>query len=220
MEVYGLHIVEVEGISVLTHNGKICNPFSERFTKRNLVSMVGSSGMLKDILSTINNHFNNRPKDHYLKRYVRSINSRCEIPGIKESKLNVCKVCFNHCSSNYINPHLKKEHGIRLNFAHHVFKTTGYCIPNQKCGFSYLYREKEEIELAVPMTKLEGPHTQHRHEDKFLRMISANLFYGKGYPQYLWTADLDESTPVKEAFRRYILKDRPHLKGTYPITGC
>ena len=67
------------------------------------------------------------------------------------------------------------------------------------------------------MTTMEGPHTHLRHEDKFLRTINANLYYGKGYPQYLHSENKEESIPVFEAVKKYILQDRPHLKGTHPI---
>ena len=67
------------------------------------------------------------------------------------------------------------------------------------------------------MTTIEGPHTHRRHEDKFLRTINANLYYGKGYPQYLHGENKEESIPVFEAVKKYILQDRPHLKGTHPI---
>lgn len=100
--------------------------------------------------------------------------------GVKESKLNVCKLCFNHCSQNYINQHLKKEHGVRMNFQQHVFTTTGYAVPNQKCGFSFLYRERDDTKPPTSMTTIEGPHTHLRHEDKFLRTINATCIMEKG----------------------------------------
>ena len=67
------------------------------------------------------------------------------------------------------------------------------------------------------MTTIEGPHTHLRHEDKFLRTIHASLYYGKGYPQYLYSENKEESIPVFATVKEYILQDRPHLKGTHPI---
>jgi len=190
--------VEIDGVSVLTHDRNILNPFSERFNKRYLVNAMDCSIVRDDILSTIHNHFDNHSKDHYVRKRVVPINYYSEIAGVKESKLNVCKICFNHCALNYINQHLKKEHGVRRNFQQHVFRTTGYANPNQKCGFSYLYREKEDTKPPTSMTTIEGPHTHLRHEDKFLRTINANLYYGKGYPQYLHSENKEESIPVFE----------------------
>ena len=69
----------------------------------------------------------------------------------------------------------------------------------------------------MSMTTIEGPHTLLRHEDKFLRTINANLYYGKGYPQYLYSENKEESIPVFEAVKKYMLQDRPHLMGTHPI---
>ena len=57
MEAHGIRIVEIDGVSVVTHDGNIINPFSERFTQRYLVNAVGCSSIRKDILSTIINHF-------------------------------------------------------------------------------------------------------------------------------------------------------------------
>ena len=196
MEAHGIRIVEIDGVSILTHDGNILNPFSERFTQRYLTNIVGCSSLREDILSTIKNHFDNHSKDHYARKSVVSVGSASEIAGIKESKLNVCKICFNHCAQNYINQHLRKEHGIRRNFQHHVFRTTGYAIPNQRRGFSYLYREKEDTKPPTSMTTIEGPHTHLRHEDKFLRTINANLYYGKGYPQYLHSENKGETIRV------------------------
>ena len=140
---------------------------------------------------------------------------------VKESKLNVCKLCFNHASKSHINHHLRMEHRVNCNFQRHVFRTTGYAIPNQKCGFSYLYREKEYTKPPTSMTTIEGPHTHLRHENEFLRTINTNLYHGKRYPQYLHSENKEESIPVFEAVKRYILQDRPHLKGTHPFTtGC
>ncbi|CUM49792.1 unnamed protein product [Debaryomyces tyrocola] len=67
------------------------------------------------------------------------------------------------------------------------------------------------------MTTIEGPHTYLRHEDRFLRTINANLYYGKRYPHYLCSENKEESIPVFKAVKEYILQDRPHLKGTHPI---
>ncbi|CAR65729.1 DEHA2D19448p [Debaryomyces hansenii CBS767] len=212
-----IRIVEIDGVSVLTHDRNTLNPFSERFNKRYLVNAMDCSIIRDDILSTIHNHFDNHSKDHYVRKRVVPINYYSEIAGVKESKLNVCKICFNHCASNYINQHLKKEHSVKRNFQRHVFRTTGYAIPNQKCGFSYLYREKEDTKPPTSMTTIEGPLTHLRHEDKFLRTINANLYYGKGYPQYLHSENKEESIPMFEAVKKYILQDIPHLKGTHPI---
>lgn len=74
------------------HDGNIINPFYERFTTRYLVNVVGR------LLSTINKHFDNNSKDHYVRRSVVSIGHTSEIAGSKESKLNVCNICFNHCA--------------------------------------------------------------------------------------------------------------------------
>ena len=109
MEAYGIRIIEIDGVSVVTHDGNIINPFSERFTQRYLGNTVDCSSIREDILSTIHNHFTNQSKDHYVRKKVVPINHYSEIMGVKESKLNVCKICFNHCSQNYINQHLKKE---------------------------------------------------------------------------------------------------------------
>lgn len=125
MEAYRICIVDINGVSVLTHNGNILNPFSERFTQRYLVDVVSCSSIREDVLSTINNHFDNHSKSHYVHKSVVSIDHASEIAGIKESKLNVCKLCFNHASKSHINQHLKKEHGVRRNFQPHVFRTTG-----------------------------------------------------------------------------------------------
>ncbi|MDN6749729.1 MAG: hypothetical protein L0L95_05700, partial [Staphylococcus equorum] len=159
------------------------------------------------VLSTINNHFDNHSKSHYVRKSVMSIDHASEIAGIKESKLNVCKRCFNHASKSHINQHLKKEHGVRRNLQQHVFKTTGYAILNQKCGFSYLYREKENTKPPTSMTTIEGPHTHRLHEDKFLRTINANLYYGRGYPQYLYSENKEKSIPVFETVKKYILQE-------------
>ena len=140
-----------------------------------------------------------------------------EIPGVKECRLNVCRLCFNFCSKTNFNTYLKKNHGVKRNFSQYVFTTTGYIIPNVKATFSYLYREKEDTKPPTSMTTIEGPHTNLRHEDKFLRTINANLYYGKGYPQYLHSENKEESIPVFEAVKTYILQDRPHLKGKHPI---
>ena len=45
--------VEIDGVSVLTHDRNILNPFSERFNKRYLVNAVDCSIVRDDILSTI-----------------------------------------------------------------------------------------------------------------------------------------------------------------------
>lgn len=112
----------------------------------------------------------------------------------------------------------KEIHGIKHVFAQHVFMTTGYVVSNQKAMFSYLYRENEDIRPPVPMNSIDGPHTNLQHEDTFLRTINASLYYGKGYPQYLYSEkNKDESMPVFESVRKYILQDRAHLKGTHPI---
>jgi len=100
MEAYGIRIVEIDGVSVLTHDGNILNPFSERFNKRYLVNAVDCPSVRDDILSTIHSHFDNHSKDHYVRKRVVSINHDSEIAGVKESKLNVCKICFNHCALN------------------------------------------------------------------------------------------------------------------------
>jgi len=95
-----IRIVEIDGVSVLTHDRNILNPFSERFNKRYLVNAVDCSIVRDDILSTIHSHFDNHSKDHYVRKRVVSINHDSEIAGVKESKLNVCKICFNHCALN------------------------------------------------------------------------------------------------------------------------
>lgn len=169
MEACGIRIVDINGVSIVTHSGNIVNPFSERFTQRYLVDVVSCSSIREDVLSTINNHFYNHSKSHYVRKSVMSIDYATEIAGIKESKLNICKLCFNHASKSHINQHLRKEHGIRRNFQQHVFRTAGYAIPNQKYGFSYLYREKDDTKPPTSMTTMEGAHTHLRHEDKFLR---------------------------------------------------
>lgn len=214
MEAYGIRIVEIDGVSVLTHDRNILNPFSERFNKRYLVNawIVPVSVMTfyqQFIITSITT------QNHYVRKRVVPINYYSVIAGVKEYKLNVCKICFNDCALNYINQHLKKKHNVKRNFQRHVFRTTGYAIPNQKCGFSYLYREKEDTKPPTSMTTMEGPHTHLRHEDKFLRTINVNLYYGKGYPQYLHSENKEESIPVFEAVKTYILRDRPHLKGTH-----
>ena len=100
MEAHGIRIVEIDGVSILTHNGNILNPFSERFTQRYLANIVGCSSVREDILSTINNHFDNHSKSHYVRKSVVSTDHASEIAGVKESKLNVCKLCFNHASKS------------------------------------------------------------------------------------------------------------------------
>lgn len=97
----------------------------------------------------------------------------------------------------------------------HVFRTTGYAIPNPKRGFSYFYREKEDTKPPMSIRTIKGAHSHLRHEDKLLRTISANLYYGN--PRYLYSENKEESIPVFEAVKKYILQDRPHLKGTHPI---
>lgn len=62
-----------------------------------------------------------------------------------------------------------------------------------------------------------SPHTHLCHEDKFLRIINANLYYGQGYSQYLSSENKGESIPVFEAVKIYILQDRLHFTGTYPV---
>jgi hypothetical protein len=109
------------------------------------------------------------------------------------------------------------EHRVNCNFQRHVIRTTGYAIPNQRRGFSYLYREKDDIKPPTSGTTIEGSHTHLRHEGKFFRTINANLYYGKGYPQYLHSENKEDSIPVFEAVKKYILQDRRHLKGTHPI---
>lgn len=95
-----IRIVEIDGVSVLTHDRNTLNPFSERFNKRYLVNAVDCPSVRDDILSTIHSHFDNHSKDHYVRKRVVSINHDSEIAGVKESKLNVCKICFNHCALN------------------------------------------------------------------------------------------------------------------------
>jgi len=125
MEAHGIRIVEIDGVSILTHNGNILNPFSERFTQRYLANVVGCSSVREDILSTINNHFDNHSKSHYVRKSVVSTDHASEIAGVKESKLNVCKLCFNHASKSHINQHLRTAHRVNCNFQQHVFRTTG-----------------------------------------------------------------------------------------------
>lgn len=105
----------------------------------------------------------------------------------------------NFCSKTYFNPHLKKNHAVKRNFSQYVFTTTGYMIPKVKTTFSYLYREQRDTKPPTSMTTIEGAHTHFRHEDKFLRIINANLYYGKGYPRGLYAStmmlfDLQKST--------------------------
>ncbi len=84
MEAYGIRIVEIDGVSILTHDGNIINPFSERFTQRYLVNLVGCSSIRDGILSTINNYFNIHTKNHYVRKRVVSISHASDIAGIKE----------------------------------------------------------------------------------------------------------------------------------------
>lgn len=90
---------KMEAIRIV-HDRNILNPFSERFNKRYLVNAVDCPSVRDDILSTIHSHFDNHSKDHYVRKRVVSINHDSEIAGVKESKLNVCKICFNHCALN------------------------------------------------------------------------------------------------------------------------
>ena len=48
MEAYGISIVEIDEVSVLTHDRNILNPFSERFNKRYLVKAVDCSVVRDD----------------------------------------------------------------------------------------------------------------------------------------------------------------------------
>ena len=217
MESHELRIREVGGLSILVHKNKIVNPLAEKFANKYLPRFIDSSEIRSTILSEINSHYQKHSKQHYSLKQIIAVTDDSEIPGVKESKLNVCKLCFNHASKSHMNQHLRKEHGIRRNFQQHVFRTTGYAIPNQKYGFSYLYREKDDTKPPTSMTTMEGAHTHLRHEDKFLRTINANLYYGKGYRQYLHSENKEESIPVFEAVKKYILQVRPHLKGTHPI---
>lgn len=46
MEAYGIRIVEIDGVSVLTHDRNILNPFSEIFNKRYLMNAVDCTSVL------------------------------------------------------------------------------------------------------------------------------------------------------------------------------
>ncbi|CUM48567.1 unnamed protein product [Debaryomyces tyrocola] len=53
MEAYGISIVEIDGVSVLTHNGSIIILISERFTQRYLVNLVGCPSIREGILVSV-----------------------------------------------------------------------------------------------------------------------------------------------------------------------
>lgn len=71
--------------------------------------MWGLPAYEKAFLSTINKHFDNHPKDHYVGKSVLSISHDSEIAAVKDRIVNVCKVCFNHCAQKYINQRLMDE---------------------------------------------------------------------------------------------------------------
>lgn len=119
-----------------------------------------------------------------------------EIPEVKECKLNICTLCFGHCSKRHINEHLKKAHHINNKFLQHTLATLGYVIPNQNRTMSYLYRRTVFSAEPIDMFDLGSSAPKDNSEDKFLRYIHAEDYEGKGYAQYLAGEKEMESGPV------------------------
>lgn len=53
------------------------------------------------------------------------------------------------------------------------------------------------------------------HKDRFFCTINANLYYGNGYPQYLYSKNCNESIPFFGDVKKYIFQDRMNLKGRH-----
>lgn len=109
------------------HRDKIVNPLAEKFANKYLPRYIESSDIRSSILSDIKSYFQQHPKQHYLMKQIVAIQDDSEIPGVKESKHNICKLCFNHASKSHTNPHLRAEHRVNCNFLQHAYipSTTG-----------------------------------------------------------------------------------------------
>ena len=125
MESHELRFIEVERLPILVHKNKIVNPLAEKFASKYLPRFIESSEIrstICTILSEIKSHYQERSKQHYLLKQVIAVKDESELPGVKVSKLNVCRLCFNHASKSHINPHLRTEHRANCNFQRHVLE--------------------------------------------------------------------------------------------------
>lgn len=207
METHDLHIVQVEGISLVIHNKKIINPLSERFKK--YVYRIASA-RADDILDRIGEHFQHHSRAHYLHKQFMGVENP-EIPDVTLKNLNVCSVCFDYCAEKYINQHLKRAHNITKGYKQYTFRTTGHAIPTQKFSLSYLYKRPENT-LAQDMMQLTNTAVTDNSCDQFLYYIDHTEYYGQGYPNYLATENVIENVGIRDAIQDYILKKRPYLQ--------
>ena len=166
METHDLHIVQVEGISLVIHDKKIINPVSEKFRKH-VKQIAGSCA--EDILDHISSHFQNHSRAHYLHKQFMGVDEP-EIPEVKLKNLNVCSVCFDFCAEKYFNQHLKRAHNITKGFKQYTFRKTGHAIPTQKFSLSYLYKRPENT-LAMDMMQLNNTAVTDNSCDQFLYYI-------------------------------------------------
>lgn len=216
MELHGIRVVAVEDVSVFIFRAKIINPLSNKFITQFLPQIIPITEERQAVLGEIKNHFKSHSKEHYLRKRIIPIGDS-EIPEVKECKLNICTLCFDHCSKRHINEHLKKVHHIYNKFLQHTLATLGYVIPNQNRTMSYLYRKTVFSAEPIDMLDLGSSVPKDNSEDKFLRYIHAEDYEGKGYAQYLAGENEMESGPVIAAIETYMMKRRDHMRASHSI---
>ncbi|CUM53629.1 unnamed protein product [Debaryomyces tyrocola] len=115
MDTHELRIREVGGLSILVDKDKIVNPLAEKFANKHLPRLIESSEIRSTMLSEIRSCYREHSKKHYLLKQIIAVTDDSEVPGVKESKQNVFKLCFNYVSKSYINHHLRSEHRVNCN---------------------------------------------------------------------------------------------------------
>ena len=111
MELHGIRVVAVEDVSVFIFRAKIINPLSNKFITQFLPQIIPITEERQAVLGEIKTYFKCHSKEHYLRKRIIPIGNT-EIPEVKECKLNICTLCFDHCSKRHISEHLKKTHHI------------------------------------------------------------------------------------------------------------
>lgn len=201
---------------MVVYQGRIVNPFTKEFETRFLSRIIPVTEERHEVLSRIIDHFTLSSKEHYLRKRIIPIGDT-EIPEVKEVKLNICTLCFNHCSKRHINEHLKTTHLVKNRFLQYTFVTLGYIIPNQKREMSYFYRKRMYTEKPIDMFDVGDSAARDNSEDKFLRYIRAEDYYGKGYTQFLAVENEQESGPVVAAVEMYMMKKRDHMRASHTV---
>lgn len=213
MEVHGIKVVNVEDVPVVVYQGRIVNPFSEEFETRLLPQIIPVTEERQGVLNGIMEYFTAYSKEHYLRKRIIPIGNT-EIPEVKEVKLKICILCFNHCSKRRINEHLNIIHHIKNRFLQYTFVTLGYVIPNQKRTMSYFYRKKMYTENPINMFDVGNSAARDNSEDKFLRYIHGENYRGKGYTRFLAVENESESGSVVAAVETYVMKKREHMRAS------